>query len=273
MTIQASFTDYGVIVTGAGAGIGYALCRAFALAGARVALNDLDGDLAARAADTINAEAGAALVQPYALDVSDVVAVQVMVADAAARFGRLDVVAANAGITNFGAFLEYTPEAFDRVTAVNLRGTYFTAQAAAREMIARGTPAGRILLTASVTGVMGYPNLSAYGMTKAAIVHLAAALGVELGGHGITVNAICPGATLTERTQQDDPQYAANWASVNPNGRVGTVDDIVAAALFLAAPAARHITGQNVIVDGGWTQTRPIPPDSPDMPAVSSKLR
>lgn len=271
--IQADFSGRAVIVTGAGEGIGYALCRAFAEAGAFVALNDLDAAKADSAAAQINGELGTARVTAYGLDVADVAAVRAMIDDFTARHGRLDVVVANAGITNFGAFLDYTPEAFDRVTGVNLRGTYFTAQAAARAMIRTGQAAGRILLTSSVTGRMGYPNLSAYGMTKAAISHLAQALAVELGVHGITVNVICPGATVTERTLRDDPHYAENWAAVAPNRRVGTVDDLAQTALFLASDGARHITGQTLVVDGGWTLTSPIPPDTPDLPEESSKLR
>lgn len=270
---KADFDGKAVIVTGAGVGIGYALCRAFALAGAAVLLNDMDAALAEAAAAKINAEIGAARVEGHGLDVADVNGVRRMVMDTAMRFGRLDVVAANAGITNFGRFLDYQPENFDRVTGVNLRGTYFTAQAAAREMIRLNTSDGRILMTASVTGVQGFKILSAYGMTKAAIIHLAKTLAVELGEYGITVNAICPGAIVTERTMADDPKFDTNWAAVNPNGRVGDVEDIAATALFLASPAARHITGQNIIVDGGWTQISPIPEDSPEVPAVSSKLR
>jgi 3-oxoacyl-[acyl-carrier protein] reductase len=266
------FDRQAVVVTGAGEGIGFALCRTFAELGASVALSDLDRTKAQHAAAHINAQLGAERVTAYGLDVADVPAVRAMVDEFSGRRGRLDVVVANAGITNFGAFLDYTPEAFDRVTSVNLRGTYFTAQAAARAMI-RHRSAGRILLTSSVTGLMGYPNLSAYGMTKAAIAHLAQGLAVELGAHGITVNGLCPGATLTERTLRDDPNYAQNWQAVAPNQRVGTVEDIAQAAVFLASPAARHITGQTLVIDGGWTITRPIPPDTPTLPEESSKLR
>ena len=261
----------GVIVTGAGIGIGYALVRSFALAGAKVALNDLDGALAQRSAEAINAEAGAQCVIPYGLDVADVAAVRRMVADADARFAGLDVVVANAGLTNYGAFLDYTPEAFDRLTSVNLRGSYFTAQAGAKAMIARGR-GGRILLMSSVTGVRAFLNLGVYGMTKAGIRHLAKSLALELGQYHITVNAISPGAIVTERTLADDPRMEQNWATVTPNGRAGYVDDIVAAAQFLASPGASHITGQTLVVDGGWTLHSPLPPDHPELPAASSPL-
>lgn len=267
-----SFNGSVVLVTGAGMGIGYGIAAAFARAGSFVALNDLDAALANTAAAAINSAVGAERVSAHPFDVADAAAVRTAISAIADHHGRFDIVIANAGITNFAPFLEMTPSAFDRVLAVNLRGSYFTAQAAAQAMIARGTRHGRILLMASVTGVQAYPNLSAYGVTKAGICHMARVLAVELGRYAITVNALCPGATLTERTQQDDPRYAENWSAV-PSGRVGTVEDIVHAALFLAAPTADQITGQTLIIDGGWTVTSPIPPDTPDLPPQSSKLK
>jgi 3-oxoacyl-[acyl-carrier protein] reductase len=110
-------------------------------------------------------------------------------------------------------------------------------------------------------------------MTKAGIQHLASVLAVELGEYGITVNAIAPGATVTERTMADDPNYDINWQKVTPNQRVGQVGDIVETALFLASPNARHITGQTIIVDGGWSSLSPIPEETPRIPEKSSKLR
>lgn len=271
--MSETFQNRVVLVTGAGVGIGFGLCRAFAAAGAKVALNDIDGDAAQRAANQINAEMGSAAATPYPLDVANVASVQEMVADIVRRHGRLDIAIANAGLSHFGRFLDYTEEAFERVVAVNLRGTFFTAQTAARAMRETGVENGRLLFISSVTGSQAYPNLSAYGMTKAGIQHLAAVLAVELGAHGITVNAIAPGATVTERTLADDPKYDVNWQRVAPNRRVAQVEDIVQTALFLAGPAARHITGQTLVVDGGWTRTSPIPAETPELPTESSKLR
>lgn len=256
------YRDKVVIVTGAGLGIGFGLCQAFAGAGAMVALNDIDAALARQAAASINERVGVERVYPFPLDVADVAAVREMVDEVATRYDRLDIVIANAGLTDQGPFLDYSVEAFDRVTAVNLRGSFFTAQAAARQMIARGTENGRIILLSSVTGVQAFADLAAYGVTKAGIRHMAKALAVALGPHGITVNAIAPGATLTERTLADDPDYDAHWSGVTPTGRVGTVEDIVAAALFLCSAEARHVTGQTIVVDGGWTVKSPIPGES-----------
>jgi 3-oxoacyl-[acyl-carrier protein] reductase len=156
--------------------------------------------------------------------------------------------------------------------AVNLRGSYFTAQAAARQMIEMGTAEGRLLLMSSVTGTVAYPNLSAYGISKAGIQHMARVLAVELGQHGITVNALCPGAIATERTLKDDPRHEENWRSVTPNGRVGYPADVAAAALFLISPVAGHITGQTLPIDGGWTLQSTIPAAAPALPEESSKL-
>jgi len=262
---MSAFLGQSVFITGAGQGIGYALCSAFAQAGAWVGLNDLDPDLAQQATDAINASIGQARVSAVPCDVADTFALEQAFQGWVAQHGRLDVVIANAGITDYGTFLQTTPADFDRVTGVNLRGSYFTAQYAARQMVAQGR-GGRILLMSSVVGLRAHRNLTAYGATKAGIAHMATLLALELGEHGITVNALAPGATLTERTLQDDPHYAENWASVSMNRRCGTVDDVVNAALFLASPASGHITAQTLVVDGGWTGHSPLATNHPDLP-------
>jgi glucose 1-dehydrogenase len=267
-----TFSGKAVLVTGAGAGIGYALCEAFASRGALVALNDIDPTLCQRAVQQINRNLGGEQVSPYACDVADVEAVRNMLQRFAEAAGQLDIVVANAGITNYGEFLTYTPEAFDRLMGVNLRGSFFTAQSAARIMIGAHIP-GRIILLSSVTGIQAHLNLGGYGITKAGIRMMAKTIALEVGKYGITANAISPGAILTERTLQDDANYERNWASVTPTGRVGYVEDIVAAALYLASPEARHVTGQTLVVDGGWTVQSPLPSAHPDLPEYSSHLR
>lgn len=267
-----TFAGQAVLVTGAGVGIGYALCRVFAREGAIVALNDMHADLCQRAARQINDEVGDTRVHPYAGDVAHVEEVRAMCQAFAQLAGRLDIAIANAGVTHYGACLTCSPEAFDRLVGVNLRGSFFTAQAAARLMIDAGLP-GRIILMSSVTGVQAHANLGCYGITKAGLRMMAKTMALEVGGYGITVNAIAPGATLTERTVQEDPHYEDNWAAVTPTGRVGHVEDIVAAALYLASPAARHVSGQTLVVDGGWTLRSPLPsehPAPPDEPRSSS---
>jgi glucose 1-dehydrogenase len=267
------FKDYAVVVTGAGIGIGYAICQAFAEAEAYVALVDIDGNVAKQSAQKLNDLVGAERVVPYGADVANPTAMRELVSDFAAKQGRFDVMIANAGITNYGEFLTYSPDVFDRVVDVNLKGTFFTAQAAANEMITRKTANGRIILMSSVTGVQGLKNLAAYGMTKAGIKHLASVLAIELGQYPITVNAICPGAILTERTLLDDANFVTNWGEVTPNGHVGYPEDIANAALFLSLPMSRHINGQAIIVDGGWTKQSTVPQNAPELPEESTKLR
>lgn len=259
------FSGKAVLVTGAGVGIGYALCQSFAREGAIVALNDIDDTLCQTASQQINDALGSELVHPYTGDIADVATVRNICQEFFALAGRLDIVIANAGITNYGEFLTCTPEAFDRLTNVNLRGSFFTAQTGAKLMIEARLP-GRIILMSSVTGIQAHRNLGGYGITKAGIRMMAKSSALELASYGITVNAISPGATLTERTLRDDPDYEKNWMGVIPSGRVGSVEDIVAAAFYLASPEARHITGQTLVIDGGWTIQSPLPQEHPTLP-------
>lgn len=253
---QNSFVGQVAIVTGAGVGIGYEIAQQLAAAGAQVVLNDVDATLAEQSAAAIR-EAGGQCVAA-AGDVADVEVVRGLVARAVVAFGRLDMAVANAGLTTWGDFFDYQPEDFDRVLGVNLRGSYFLAQAAARQMRAQGS-GGRILLMSSVTGHQAIRYLSAYGMTKAALEMLARNLVIELSPYKITINAVAPGATVTPRNLRDDPNYEAVWGQRIPLGEVATPADIAQAALFLLSPAASHITGQTLVVDGGWTALSPTP--------------
>ena len=258
--MSGRFSGQVVLVTGAATGIGLGVCRAFAAEGACVVLNDVERSRAGRAASVLAADLGAgATVVGYGADVTDVSAVRGMVEAIVERHHRLDVAVVNAGVSHFGLFLDEEPGDIEPVFAVNLRGGYFTAQAAARAMVAGGSD-GRIVFTTSVAGVQAIRGLGAYGASKAGLQMLARTVAVELGSHGITVNAVGPGATLTDRTRDETPDYEAAWSAVVPTGRVGQVDDVVAAVLFLASAEARHITGQTLMVDGGWTATSPTPP-------------
>jgi glucose 1-dehydrogenase len=245
------------IVTGAGQGIGLEICRQLAANGTAVLLNDVDPSLTAIAAERINKQYGNCI--GLAGDAADYNFIQQMVNTVVEKFGKLNIVIANAGITLFGDFLEYSPEAFNKVLHTNLGGSFFLAQAAAKQMKLQGN-GGSILFMSSVTGHQAHKDLAAYGMTKAALEMLAKNLVIELSQYRITVNAIAPGATLTERTSED-AAYNKTWSAITPIGRPATVEDIAHAALFLVSERSRHITGQTLIVDGGWTAVSPSPYD------------
>jgi glucose 1-dehydrogenase len=250
-----TFQNQVAIVTGAGQGIGLEICRQLASQGASVILNDIQQSLAEEGARIIQKEHGRCI--PFAGDASDITFTQQMVREAVKQFGKLDIAIANAGITLFGDFFEYRLEDFNQVMKVNLSGTFFLAQAAATQMRDQRT-GGSILFMSSVTGHQAHKNLAAYGMSKAALEMLAKTLVLDLSPLRITVNAIAPGATITERTSSD-PDYEKTWSRITPMGKPAYTHDIAHAALFLVSPEARHITGQTLVIDGGWTSVSPSP--------------
>ncbi|QIP15418.1 SDR family oxidoreductase [Spirosoma aureum] len=252
---MTDFVNQTAIITGAGQGIGFAIARALAKQGANVVLNDYDEALAHKAADTIQQDGYRC--EAYPGDVSEVSFIEQMVDAAVTRFGSVDIAIANAGITIFGDIFTTTPDAFQKIVNVNLRGSFFLAQAAARQMREQGK-GGSMLFMSSVVGHQAHPGLPVYSMTKAGLEMLAKQLVIDFSPLGITVNAIAPGATLTERTL-DDPTYIPIWSRITPMGRPATVEDIANAALFLVSPSSRHITGQSLVVDGGWTSVSPPP--------------
>ena len=243
------------IVTGAGIGIGFEMAKQLSIHGASVLLNDRNEELAQEAAHKIKALGGDCT--PSAGDVSHVDYLKRLIAFTVEHYGKVDVAIANAGITTYGSFFEYTPQQFEQLIRVNLQGTFFLAQAAAKQMVKQGQ-GGRLLFTSSVTGHAAHQYLEAYGMTKAGIEMLAKGLVVELSPHQITVNTIAPGATLTERTLSDD-DYEATWSRITPMGKPATTKDIAYAALYLVSPLSGHTTGQTIVIDGGWTAMSPSP--------------
>ena len=250
-----SFSNQTAIVTGAGCGIGYEIALQLALQGASVVINDIDDIMLQAAADKIKQQGGQCLA--ISGDASDIDCINLMVEKAVKAFGQVTIGIANAGITHFGRFLDFTPEALQKVMQVNLSGSFFLAQAIANQIVKQGT-GGSLLFMSSVTGHQAHKNLVAYGMTKAGLEMLAKGLVEELSEYKITVNALAPGATQTERTL-DDTDYTSTWSRITPLGRPATVGDIANAALFLVSPLSRHITGQSLVIDGGWTAVSPSP--------------
>jgi NAD(P)-dependent dehydrogenase (short-subunit alcohol dehydrogenase family) len=255
------------IVTGASTGIGYEIAVRLGRAGASVVAGYNSDEADAQAAVRSIAQHGGNAIAVQ-VEAASVASCRNLVASAVREFGQIDIACCHAGITSWGKFLEFSEEAFEELVGVNLRGTYFLAQAAAQEMVKQGA-GGRIIITSSVTGVQAVENLSAYAMTKGGLQALTRNLVVELSPYNITVNCVAPGSITNERNLRDDPEYDTKWATVIPLGRAGEPADVANAVLFFASDEAQWITGQTLIVDGGWTAISP----SPELDNVESEER
>ncbi len=256
MTEQDGLAGRVALVTAASREIGAAMAAALAARGIAVLVAHYrEADLADTTVARIRAAGGQALA--HECDGTEVAAVRAMVARAVEAFGRLDICVANAGVTVWGPFLDYTEEAWNTVTDLNLKGSFFTAQAAARQMIRQQSP-GAIVFSSSIAGVSVLPSLAAYGVSKAGLRHLARCLAVELGPHRISVNALGIGPTVNARNLADDPDYDAHWGAVSPAGRAARPQDIARALLALVDNP--YVTGETLMVDGGWTVQSPVPP-------------
>ena len=254
MTVLPSFDVAGrvALVTGAARGLGRAIALALAEAGADVALGLRD-----QAADGgLAAEIEGLGRRPLRLqmDISRMGEIGPAVQAAAARFGRLDILVNNAGIAPENLAEDVREDDFDATLAVNLKGTFFACQAAGRLMIGQGY--GRIINVGSQAGTVALPGESVYCMTKAAIAHLTRCLAVEWGQHGITVNAVAPTFIRTPGTQAalSDPQFRADVIErIAALHRIGEPPEVAGVVVFLASPAASLITGETVLIDGGWS--------------------
>lgn len=237
------------LVTGAGRGIGLGAVRALCAAGAAVTLvARTRGEIDAAAAE-LTGQGGAATA--LALDVTDLAAVT----EAVGRHGPFDILVNNAGTNRPAPFLEVTAEDFDVLFGLNVRAAYFVAQAVARGLAAAGRP-GAIVNISSQMGHVGAENRSVYCATKHAMEGFTKAMAVELGRHRIRVNTVCPTFIETPMITgffADDPEFRKTALSKNRLGRLGTVDDVVGAILYLASDASALVTGAAFKVDAGWT--------------------
>lgn len=234
------------LVTGASYGIGEGLARSLAAARAEVAV-------AARSREPLEALAAELGGLAVPMDVRDVGSIRSGVDRVVERFGRLDVLVNNAGLGDNQAALDVTEEDWDRMYAVNARGLFFCCQAAARHMLPRRS--GSIVNMSSQAGLVGIPKHAVYSSTKGAVNQLTKVLALEWSPQGVTVNAVAPTFTYTPGTRErlDDPAFRAGVLARIPAGRVGSIDDIAAAVIYLASPAGSLVTGTVLVVDGGWT--------------------
>jgi 2,3-dihydro-2,3-dihydroxybenzoate dehydrogenase len=249
--------DRVALIIGAQRGIGFACAEAFVAAGARVACVDLPGGDLEQAVERLGASASA-----HAADIADARVGERLVADALQRHGRLDILVNAAATLEPAPLLDMTPEQWDRTLGVNTRGAVFLAQACARHFVSAAV-AGRIILYASIVGrSVVRLNNTAYSASKSALIQAARCMALELAPHSITVNTISPGSTATEMLVKVQARgdvesvirgNAAEWRLGIPLGRLAEPSDQAALAVFLAGDGARHITGQNLAVDGGQT--------------------
>ena len=240
------------LVTGAARGLGRAISLAFANAGADVALGLRDAASDGGVPAEVEELGRAAL--PLQMDVARLDEVRSAVDDVIGRFGRLDILVNNAGLGPENPAEDVREDDFDLTLAVNLKGTFFASQAAGRVMIHQGS--GRIVNLSSQAGFVALPGESVYCMTKAAISHLTKCLAVEWGRHGITVNAVAPTFVETPGTEPAlaDPAFRADVEErIAGLHRIGRPVDVAGAVVFLASPAASLITGETLLIDGGWT--------------------
>jgi NAD(P)-dependent dehydrogenase (short-subunit alcohol dehydrogenase family) len=243
------------LVTGGNAGIGLATARLFAAEGARVVIAARNAATGAAAAASIREAGGEAHFVPC--DVRRVEDCYRAADEAIQRYGRVDVLFNNAGIVPLGTVLDVTPEGWREVWETNVSGTLFMSQAVLPGMIARG--GGVIVNNASDWGVVGGQGAAAYSTTKGAVILLTKSMAIDHARQGVRVNAVCPGDTFVERwrsRQPDDAAMAAHLAELGaafPLGRVGEVDEIARAVLFLAGDDSSYMTGQTLVVDGGNT--------------------
>lgn len=250
-TPNMSLADSVVIVTGASRGIGRGVAEILAKTGATVAVTARHMEDAKKVAREIQ-DAGARAVG-YALDVRDVQSIDSLFRRIEADLGRVDVLVNNAGVGNNHDAVDVTESDWDEIMDVNLKGLFFCCQAAGRLMLNRGY--GRIVNISSQAGLVGIERHAVYSASKGGVNLLTKVLALEWGSRGVTVNAIAPTFIYTPGTADrlDQPEFRQSVLSRIPVGRVGTEQDVAAAIIYLASPAASLVTGTIIPIDGGWT--------------------
>lgn len=234
------------VVTGAASGIGLAIAREFADAGARVVIADIAAEAAASAAHDITTEGGTAIGLP--VDVASRPAVERLFADAEATYGPVDILVNNAGISIDAGIRRLTDEQWQRTLTINQTGMFLCSQVAARSMIPRRT--GRIISIAS-RAWLGWFGQTAYASSKGGVVSATRSLAIELARHGITVNCLAPGLIDTPLLRSEPAETLERLMAAQPTGTLGAPEDVAWAARFFAGPASAAVTGQIVYVCGG----------------------
>ena len=251
LQILFSLAGKGALVTGGAMGLGRACAEALAMAGANVAIVDINEGMGERTAASIRARG----VDSFFVhcDVVDKAQVQQMTARVCARLGRLDIGVNNAGFgLSPGGAEDLEEQDWNRVIAVNLTGVFLCAQAQARAMVKQSPTEGKIINMASMYGVIAGGNCS-YNAAKAGVIHLTRTLAAEWGRFNINVNCISPSWTMTPGMIDTPPEIRAQIREVTPMGYVQRPEDVQGAVIFLASHASNYVTGHNLVVDGGHT--------------------
>lgn len=243
------FSGRVALVTGGASGIGLAVAQQLGALGARLAIADIDLEGADAAAQSL-AAAGAEAI-PLKVDVSRPDEADSLAETVANHFGRLDILVHSAGVGMERAFLETTPEEWRRLIDIDLSGTFYCAQACARRMVQAGY--GRIVCLSSAAGLRGGTGRAAYGAAKGGVIALTKVMAVELAPHGVTANALAPGAIETELvSRMHSAETRRVYRAGIPMDRYGSPEETAFAAVFLASEQARYVTGQILGVDGGF---------------------